>query len=113
MRTRSRLSAGEAFPENSLENLVFLNVCTPKETIPDNIFLENIGTSIFGITWLSDYDRQSRVTDFFNYLGYATKYWSWEEFSTFQTVDYNNCDKKEYGEYILYSWNNATIVQFK
>lgn len=108
-----RLSAGEAFPENSLENLVFLNVCTPKETIPDNIFLENIGTSIFGITWLSDYDRQSRVTDFFNYLGYATKYWSWEEFSTFQTVDYNNCDKKEYGEYILYSWNNATIVQFK
>ena len=64
-----RLSAGEAFPENSLENLVFLNVCTPKETIPDNIFLENIGTSIFGITWLSDYDRQSRVTDFFNYLG--------------------------------------------
>lgn len=108
-----RSSASESFPENSLENLVFLNRCSSIDTIQNQISLENIGSSIFNITWLNDYDYQSRVADFFNYLGYNTKYWTIEEFNMYCAVKLEDCDKKEYEEYVLYSYNNATLIYFK
>lgn len=108
-----RFSASEAFPENSLENLVFLNRCNTVDTVPNHIFLENIGSSIFAITWLNDYDYQTRVTDFFNCIGYNTKYWTPEEYNLYTMVNLKECDKKEYEEYILYSYDNNTLIYFK
>lgn len=108
-----RLSASEAFPENSLENLVFLNRHSSMDTVPNHIFLENIGSSIFTITWLNDYDYQTRVTDFFNCIGYNTKYWTPEEYNLYTMVNLKECDKKEYEEYILYSYDNNTLIYFK
>ena len=106
-------SIGDEFPGHNFENTIFINAKTKIQEIPDNIALENIGTSIFSISWLSDFDLQTRVADFFNCIGYRVKYWSWDEYAAVQSADLSKCVKKEYIEYTLYSYNDIVIVMFK
>lgn len=100
------------FPENVSDKIIFLNAKTKTTSIPDNVYYENIGSSLFSILWMNDHGRYWRLTDFYNYLGYPTTYISQKEFEMYAEADYSNVLSKRYQEYTIYSYENVSVVQF-